>query len=201
MKHNLSQSDANRYPIYYKNSINDRPSIFFDNADGNTKPLIKNQTSGRSLFDISSNGASSRITFFLITYRPQSDSTTRTKIFQWKDGDNKTLINIGSDIDFTFNNFSYAGTIASATIPTNLVREPLLITITKDACPTKIFINGENYYSANACGTNFQQIRTQINLGGSFDGHVGEIIILKNKLSDKHREEIEEILMKKWGII
>ena len=189
-----SSNLANR-PKYYVSAINNLPALYFDGNDflrienlPTTAIASENEVTIFVVQNVTK-GALNTITINSST----SDDGTVERVFlhaYWSNG-----------IYFDFVSWYGGGRISKLNYPVNsYLNKPQVISAIKNSSSSSVYINSKLEVEANTTSVLNTSLNRYLEIGTSFDGYIGEILIYNRALRVKERMLIEQYLMKKWKI-
>ena len=188
----ISSNLANR-PKYLVSAINNLPALYFD---GNDFLRIEN-------LPTTAIASENEITIFVVQNVTKGALNTVT-INSSIDGIVERVIlhaYWSNGIFFDFGSWYSGGRISKLDYPVNsYLNKPQVISAIKNSSSSSVYINSKLEFEANTTSVLNTSLNRYLEIGISFDGHIGEILIYNRALRVKERMLIEQYLMKKWKI-
>ncbi len=193
---NAIQNTATNQPIYVTNSINGLPAVRFDGVDNFLQTTI-------------SPIKSSKLEVFTVCKRVGIKNNASTATFYQNglsnDFDNTSSFVLAYESSGTILQTLRVAGKSYATHPGNGV--PYIFSTRFDGVNNTSYLNGVAQASAASAGSfNIDRILmgARFNGGATLDyysGDIGELIVFNRALTNQERQDIEQYLGKKWGII
>jgi len=192
---NLLADNLTNRPKYYVSAINNLPALYFDGNDFlRTENLPTNILADQneiSIFVVQ-NVKSSNLATFTINSSTQTTENAGERIML-----NAYYNNI---FYFDFGNFNSSDRITKTYASQSYLAKPQLISAIKNGNSSSFFINGK----LEATQATTSQINTNLSryleIGTSFNGYIGEILIFNRAIKVRERMLIERYLLNKWKI-
>ncbi len=192
---NLLADNLTNRPKYYVSAINNLPALYFDGNDFlRTENLPTNILADQneiSIFVVQ-NVKSSNLATFTINSSTQTTENAGERVML-----NAYYNNI---FYFDFGNFNSSDRITKTYTSQSYLAKPQLISAIKNGNSSSFFINGK----LEATQTTTSQINTNLSryleIGTSFNGYIGEILIFNRAVKVKEKALIEKYLLNKWKI-
>lgn len=190
----ISSNLANR-PKYLVSAINNLPALYFD---GNDFLRIEN-------LPTTAIASENEITIFVVQNVKSSNLATFTI-----NSSTQTLANSGERIMlnayynnnfyFDFGNYNSSDRVEKNYGSSSYLAKPQVISAIKNSNSSSFYINSNLEATSNTSSVLNTSLNRYLEIGTSFDGHIGEILIYNRVLRVKERMLIEQYLMKKWKI-
>jgi len=192
---NLLADNLTNRPKYYVSAINNLPALYFDGNDFlRTENLPTNILADQneiSIFVVQ-NVKSSNLATFTINSSTQATENAGERIML-----NAYYNNI---FYFDFGNFNNSDRITKTYTSQSYLAKPQLISAIKNGNSSSFFINAK----LEATQATTSQINTNLSryleIGTSFNGYIGEILIFNRAIKVREKALIEKYLLNKWKI-
>ena len=189
----ISSNLANR-PKYYVSAINNLPALYFD---GNDSLRIEN-------LPTTAIASENEITIFVVQNVKKGNLTTFTiNSSASADGQNERASITaywGNGIFFDFGSWKNGGRVNRYYSIASYLNKPQVISAIKNSSSSSFYINSKLEATANTSSVLNTSLNRYLEIGTSFDGYIGEILIYNRALRVKERMLVEQYLMKKWKI-
>lgn len=192
---NLLADNLTNRPKYYVSAINNLPALYFDGNDFlRTENLPTNILADQnevSIFVVQNVKSSNLVTFTI-------NSSTQTT----ENAGERIMLNAyyNNIFYFDFGNFNSSDRITKTYTSQSYLAKPQLISAIKNGNSSSFFINAK----LEATQTTTSQINTNLSryleIGTSFDGYIGEILIFNRAVKVREKALIEKYLLNKWKI-
>jgi prepilin-type N-terminal cleavage/methylation domain-containing protein len=192
---NFTSSNLVNRPQYHVSAINNLPALYFD---GNDFLRIENLLTNII-------ASENEITIFVVQNVKSSNLTTFTI-----NSSTKNLANTGERIMlnayynnnfyFDFGNYNSSDRVTNVYNSAFYLAKPQIISAIKKGNSSSFYINSKPESTANTTSSLNTSLERYLEIGTSFDGYIGEILIYNRALRVRERMLIEQYLMKKWKI-
>ena len=189
----FTSSNLDNRPKYYVSAINNLPALYFD---GNDFLRIENLLTT----DIAS---ANEITIFVVQNVKKGTLNTFTINFSASaDGGRASIAAYwGNGIYFDFGSWNNGGRVSKENYSiASYLNKPQVISAIKNSSSSSFYINSKLEATANTSSVLNTSLNRYLEIGTSFDGYIGEILIYNRALRVKERMLVEQYLMKKWKI-
>jgi hypothetical protein len=196
-KLNFTQSTVGNQPKYVERSINNLPSLRFDNQQMFTINNLK----------ISELVKSNQATIFLVQNSFSGDTTTSA--FGWNNGGYRLLTHTASAVTFDFGTCCPASSRLTTSSISKFLDRAVIITYRKNISKNDIFVNLKEKTASSSVSTDSipGELTGTFAIGKYppdnaywFYGLIGEFVIFDRALTDNEKLKIEEYLSEKWAI-
>ncbi len=187
-KNNATQSNSGNYPTY-SNSINYIQAVKFDGTNGyfTVDGSVLNNTN-YTIFVLEQRDSNKSGNYFIGDASSGNDSTTNKNLVLGYSADGTIKHSQSSDNSYTSSITSYSASSG----------KPRIFTFVHDkSSGKKTYING--LLAATSTDTNHLSGMTNLTIGKSYQGQIGEVAIFARSLTDEERQSVEDYLGKKWN--
>ena len=187
-KNNATQSNSGNYPTY-SNSINSIQAVKFDGTNGyfTVDGSVLNNTN-YTIFVLEQRDSNKSGNYFIGDASSGSDSTTNKNLVLGYGSDGTIKHSQSSDNSYTSSITSYSASSG----------KPRIFTFVHDkSSGKKTYING--LLAAKSTDTNHLSGMTNLTIGKSYQGQIGEIVIFARALTTEEIQSVEDYLGKKWS--
>ncbi len=187
-KNNATQSNSSYYPTY-SNSINSIQAVKFDGTNGyfTVDGSILNNTN-YTIFVLEQRDSSKSGNYFIGDSSSSNETTTNKNLVLGYSADGTVKHSQSSDNSYTSSISSYS---ASSGTPR------IFAFVHNSTSGKKTYING--LLAATSTDTNHLSGMTNLTIGKSYQGQLGELVIFARALTDEERQSVEDYLGKKWN--
>jgi prepilin-type N-terminal cleavage/methylation domain-containing protein len=192
---NLLADNLTNRPKYYVSAINNLPALYFDGNDFlRTENLPTNILADQneiSIFVVQ-NVKSSNLATFTINSSTQTTENAGERIML-----NAYYNNI---FYFDFGNFNSSDRITKNYTSESYLAKPQLISAIKNGNSSSFFINGKLEVTQATTSQINTNLSRYLEIGTSFNGYIGEILIFNRAVKVREKALIEKYLLNKWKI-
>ncbi len=192
---NFTASNLANRPKYYVSAINHLPALYFD---GNDFLRIENLST-------SNIASENEITIFVVQNVKSSNLATFTINSSTQNAANsgeRIMLNAyyNNNFYFDFGNYNSLDRVTKNYTSQSYLAKPQLISAIKNGNNSSFYINSKLEETQNTTSSLNTSLERYLEIGTSFDGYIGEILIFNRALKARERMLIEQYLMKKWRI-
>jgi hypothetical protein len=189
-----SNNLANR-PKYYVSAINNLPALYFDGNDFLRIDGLPTSTIA----------SENEMTIFLVQNVKKGNLNTSTinSATDAAGSIERVLLHVywGNGIYFDFGYWDNGGRVSKTNYSVaSYLNKPQVISAIKNSSSSSVYINSKLEVKANTASVLNTSLNRYLEIGTSFDGHIGEILIYNRALRVKEVMLIEQYLMRKWKI-
>ena len=192
---NFTASNLANRPKYYVSAINHLPALYFD---GNDFLRIENLST-------SNIASENEITIFVVQNVKSSNLATFTINSSTQNAANsgeRIMLNAyyNNNFYFDFGNYNSLDRVTKNYTSQSYLAKPQLISAIKNGNNSSFYINSKLEETQNTTSSLNTSLERYLEIGTSFDGYIGEILIFNRALKVRERMLVEQYLMKKWRI-
>ena len=192
---NFTASNLANRPKYYVSAINHLPALYFD---GNDFLRIENLSTSNIASEneitifVEQNVKSSNLATFTINSSTQNAANSGERI----------MLNAyyNNNFYFDFGNYNSLDRVTKNYTSQSYLAKPQLISAIKNGNNSSFYINSKLEETQNTTSSLNTSLERYLEIGTSFDGYIGEILIFNRALKVRERMLVEQYLMKKWRI-
>jgi prepilin-type N-terminal cleavage/methylation domain-containing protein len=191
----MISTNLNNRPKYYVATINNLPALYFDGndflrIDDIPTNIIADQNE-ISIFVVQKI-KSSNLASFTINSSTQNSANAGERIML-----NAYYNNV---FYFDFGNFNNGDRVTKIYSSESYLEKTQLISAIKNGYSSSFYLNANLEKVQNTISELNINLNRYLEIGTSFDGYIGEILIYNRALRAKERMLIEQYLLKKWKI-
>ena len=192
---NFTANNLVNRPKYWVSAINNLPALYFD---GNDFLRIENLST-------SNIASENEITIFVVQNVKSSNLATFTINSSTQNVANsgeRIMLNAyyNNHFYFDFGNYNSSDRITKNYISQSYLAKPQLISAIKNGNNSSFYINSKLEATQNTTSSLNTSLERYLEIGTSFDGYIGEILIFNRALKARERMLIERYLLNKWKI-
>lgn len=192
---NFTASNLANRPKYYVSAINNLPALYFD---GNDFLRIENLST-------SNIASENEITIFVVQNVKSSNLATFTINSSTQNAANsgeRIMLNAyyNNNFYFDFGNYNSLDRVTKNYTSQSYLAKPQVISAIKNGNNSSFYINSKLEETQNTTSSLNTSLERYLEIGTSFDGYIGEILIFNRALKVRERMLVEQYLMKKWRI-
>ena len=192
---NFTANNLVNRPKYWVSAINNLPALYFD---GNDFLRIENLST-------SNIASENEITIFVVQNVKSSNLATFTINSSTQNAANsgeRIMLNAyyNNHFYFDFGNYNSSDRITKNYISQSYLAKPQLISAIKNGNNSSFYINSKLEATQNTTSSLNTSLERYLEIGTSFDGYIGEILIFNRALKARERMLIERYLLNKWKI-
>ena len=192
---NFTASNLANRPKYYVSAINHLPALYFD---GNDFLRIENLST-------SNIASENEITIFVVQNVKSSNLATFTINSSTQNAANsgeRIMLNAyyNNHFYFDFGNYNSLDRVTKNYTSQSYLAKPQVISAIKNSDSSSFYINSKLEETQNTTSSLNTSLERYLEIGTSFDGYIGEILIFNRALKVRERMLVEQYLMKKWRI-
>ena len=192
---NFTANNLVNRPKYWVSAINNLPALYFD---GNDFLRIENLST-------SNIASENEITIFVVQNVKSSNLATFTIYSSTQNAANsgeRIMLNAyyNNNFYFDFGNYNSSDRITKNYTSQSYLAKPQVISAIKNGNNSSFYINSKLEETQNTTSSLNTSLERYLEIGTSFDGYIGEILIFNRALKVRERMLVEQYLMKKWRI-
>jgi hypothetical protein len=192
---NFTANNLVNRPKYWVSAINNLPALYFD---GNDFLRIENLST-------SNIASENEITIFVVQNVKSSNLATFTINSSTQNAANsgeRIMLNAyyNNHFYFDFGNYNSSDRITKNYTSQSYLAKPQLISAIKNGNNSSFYINSKLEATQNTTSSLNTSLERYLEIGTSFDGYIGEILIFNRALKARERMLIERYLLNKWKI-
>jgi len=192
---NFTSNNLTNRPKYHVSAINNLPALYFDGNDILRAEKLQTSTIA----------SQNEITIFIVQNIKSSNLATYTISSSTQTSANageRIMLNAyyNNNFYFDFGNYNNSDRVAKTYNSTFYLAKPQVISAIKNSSSSSFYINSKLENTTSTTSELNTSLDRYLEIGTSFDGYIGEILIYNRALRVKERMLIEQYLMKKWKI-
>ena len=192
---NFTANNLVNRPKYWVSAINNLPALYFDGNDFlRTENLPTNIIASENEITIFvvQNVKSSNLATFTINSSTQNAANSGERI----------MLNAyyNNNFYFDFGNYNSSDRVTNAYGSISYLVKPQVISAIKKSDSSSFYINSKLEATQNTTSSLNTSLERYLEIGTSFDGYIGEILIYNRALKVRERMLIEQYLKQKWKI-
>ena len=192
---NFTANNLVNRPKYWVSAINNLPALYFD---GNDFLRIENLST-------SNIASENEITIFVVQNVKSSNLATFTINSSTQNAANsgeRIMLNAyyNNNFYFDFGNYNSLDRVTKNYTSQSYLAKPQLISAIKNGNNSSFYINSKLEATQNTTSSLNTSLERYLEIGTSFDGYIGEILIFNRALKARERMLIERYLLNKWKI-
>ncbi len=192
---NFTANNLVNRPKYWVSAINNLPALYFD---GNDFLRIENLST-------SNIASENEITIFVVQNVKSSNLATFTINSSTQNAANsgeRIMLNAyyNNHFYFDFGNYNSLDRVTKNYTSQSYLAKPQLISAIKNGNNSSFYINSKLEETQNTTSSLNTSLERYLEIGTSFDGYIGEILIFNRALKARERMLIERYLLNKWKI-